>query len=192
MSRIFTRLIGIRTQRLLGRRYRADRWATVVALILVVLAVPVAVVTSATNYGAETAAEREKAASLYETVAVLQEDAVAPDSQPGTYAVPVQVPATWRTRDGLEHEGQITVQPQLAVGTEVPVWVDADGRLAAAPKTQTEITTTVIATGVWNLALMELAILGGYWLVLWLIDRTRMASWGAEWAQVEPRWSKRR
>lgn len=192
MSRILARLLGARAERLHGRRYRVDRWATVVAAILALLAVPVAAALSAANYKDETQAAREKVANVYETVAVLQEDAVAGETPSGAYGFPVQVLATWRTPDGRQHEGRIPVQPELAAGTEVPVWVDSGGQLTTAPKTQGEITTTVIATGAWNLVLMVLAVLGGHWLVLWVIDRVRMASWAAEWARVEPRWSRRR
>lgn len=191
MVRILGRLLGARAGRLLGRRYRADRWTTVVAAVLVLLAVPVTVAVSMADYEAETQAAHDKAASGHETVAVLQEDAFARNMRPGTSGFPVQVLATWRTPDGRQHEGRIPAEPELAAGSEVPVWVDAGGQPMAPPRTQGEITATVIATGVWNLVLLELAILGGYWIVLWLIDRARMASWGAEWARVEPQWSRR-
>ncbi len=191
MVRILAGLLGVHERWLRERRYRVDRWATNVALVLMLLAVPVTGALGVARYEAEALAALEKSVNGYKTVAVIMEHPSARETPPGAYGFPVQVLATWRTPDGRQHEGRIPADPELTAGSEVPLWVDADGQPTAAPRSQGEIITTAVATSVWNLVLMELAVIGGYWLFRWLMDRFRMASLGAEWARVEPWWSQR-
>lgn len=97
----------------------------------------------------------------------------------------------WRALDGSEHVGRTTVDPGTKAGARVEMWLDAAGRPAAEPPTQTEaaLEAAFFATGA-SLGLAGLAVGAGALARGWL-DRRRIAEWGREWDSVEPRWSHR-
>lgn len=166
---------------------RAERFAKAVAVAAALLAVPVAVAMGEMRYAAAMQDAAEKASATSETVAVLQEDA----GSFGALFPEVPVLATWRGPDGSAHEGAVLAEPELTAGAEVPVWLDSDGELTAAPTTQGENLAASVTASLRDLLLMELAVLAGYWLLRRLIELARQASLGAEWGRIEPKWSRR-
>lgn len=170
---------------------RAERFIKAAAVGAALLAVPLAVSIGEMTYESQTRASEERAASLYETTAVLQEDApVVPRSI--AFADPlVPALATWRAADGTMHEGDVFVESELAAGAETTVWLDANGEPTAAPATHDDVVSTSVGMGLQSLLLIELAVVAGYWLLMRLVGLIRSASLGAEWSRIEPKWSHR-
>jgi hypothetical protein len=176
---------------------RWDRVAAVVAflaLLVALVAVPVAVRIGLDTHDTRLQAAVEQAEYGYRTGAVLQEDAgltAMPGGPGGSIAGPVTAPALWRTPSGEQREGRILVDSTLRAGDTVTVWLNADGNIIPPPATSSEITAAAVFAGIQALVLIELAVLAALWLVRRLIGWARLSSWEAEWAKVEPEWTHR-
>jgi hypothetical protein len=99
----------------------------------------------------------------------------------------------WRTASGATKHGLVPTTAGSPIGTVVKIWVDKTGRMtnghpltAGLVGVRVAGVETLLAVG---LVLTALILAG---LVRWLLNRRRMACWGAEWACFGPRWSSRR
>ncbi|HSI94037.1 MAG TPA: hypothetical protein VK925_11080 [Jiangellaceae bacterium] len=178
---------------------RWDRLNTAAALVVVIAALLVAPVAAAVvgvgTYGARAHAAAEQAEDGYRTAAVLLEDA-APVALPGGPGGPMIGPVTalvsWRTQSGAQQEGLLLVELGRTAGDAVPIWLDGDGNVVPPPASRGELIAAGVFSAVQALVLIELAIAAGYWLVRRLLGWARLSSWEAEWARVEPYWTRRR
>ena len=100
--------------------------------------------------------------------------------------------ARWKAPDGHVRTGQVFVPGVVAAGTTVMVWTNQGGQLTNPPLQRSQVTGRVDTAGVLAVAALAMAliIVGG--AARWLLDRRRMAAWGAEWLACGPRWSPRR
>jgi hypothetical protein len=78
-----------------------------------------------------------------------------------------------------------------AARNTVPLWVDAAGSPAAAPRSGAtalarEAIAVAVATAALRIVLWCLALAGR-----WILDRRRLASWEAAWAAAGPQWTRR-
>jgi hypothetical protein len=100
--------------------------------------------------------------------------------------------ARWKAPDGHVRTGQVFVPGVAAAGSTVLVWTNQGGQLTNPPLQRSQVTGRVYTAGVLAVAALAgaLIIVGG--AARWLLDRRRMAAWGAEWLACGPRWSSRR
>jgi hypothetical protein len=100
-------------------------------------------------------------------------------------------PARYLDAGGKERAVLVTVVGQPPAGTVVRVWVHRDGRIVSSPPDGLD----ALVLGV--TAAAGMVIIGWAVLVaLWMTVRRRLAvrnaaEWTREWAEVEPRWSRR-
>ena len=100
-------------------------------------------------------------------------------------------PARYLDAGGRERDVLVTVVGRPPEGTVVRVWVHRDGRVVSSPPDGLD----ALVLGVTSAA--GIVIIGWVVLVgLWLTVRRRLAvhnaaEWTREWAEVEPRWSRR-
>jgi hypothetical protein len=100
-------------------------------------------------------------------------------------------PARYLDAGGKERAVLVTVVGQPPAGTVVRVWVHRDGRVVSSPPDGLD----ALVLGV--TAAAGMVIIGWAVLVaLWMTVRRRLAvrnaaEWTREWAEVEPRWSRR-
>ncbi|WP_460072835.1 Rv1733c family protein [Streptomyces sp. YKOK-I1] len=94
----------------------------------------------------------------------------------------------WTAPDGATRTGRTLVDTGLKAGSEVTVWQDRQGRLAAAPPSSTEATIEAGFLGTAAAAGLAGPVFGGGALARWRLDRRRVDEWGREWDQVGPRW----
>jgi hypothetical protein len=187
----FARRLGFGLSPLRRSVDRLEAGVLLGALLLGLLAVPVA---AALGTGAHEAAARAAAhqrSVLRVVPARTLQDAVAQVGPYGPVDGQVPVRVSWVDDAGATEKAVIEVEPGTPAGTEVSVWVDAQGREAPRPRTARE----TVMTGVWT----AVAGLFAVWSCLGLtvvgirraLDRRRLRMWEAEWRQVAPRWTGR-
>jgi hypothetical protein len=119
--------------------------------------------------------------------------ASAPAPAPGVDgAAPPRVPAAaqW-TYAGVVHAGAVPVRPGTKADTQVPIWVDGNGRAVNRPRSHCEMVGHAVIVGVASVFFMAFAV----WLAGFLVRRVfihrHLAAWDAGWSVAEPRWSGR-
>jgi hypothetical protein len=136
--------------------------------------------------------EQRAQQSWHQVPAVLLK--TAPTQRPvylrASWDADVMVPARWTGPGGRQLTGKVPVAPGTRAGRTLQVWVNRSGQPTGSPLPHSELVRRVI--GAEALAPVGLAVLlltlGG--LVRWLIDRRRLAAWGAGWAYIGPRWTR--
>jgi hypothetical protein len=101
------------------------------------------------------------------------------------------VPARWTAPDGRPVDGEVPARLGTRAGEDLTIWVTADGRRTEAPMSswQTAQVAVVLTVLGWLGALILLS--GSYGVLCWLLGRHRDRRWTAEWAAVEPTWTRR-
>jgi hypothetical protein len=176
--------------RLLPRR-GTDRVEDAVAWLLTAAALVLLVVAGLAGLAVH-GRNAESATTMNQVRAVLLEEAkVDSIGEPGM-RLPVQVQAGWTDRRGVEHVGEIVVRTSSAAGTEVDVWLGADGKIATMgldrryPALAGIVTAAGLLLGGW-------VLLGVAWCgVRRLTAVCNSRLWEREWARVGPEWSGRR
>ncbi|MFG1646336.1 hypothetical protein ACGFMK_39180 [Amycolatopsis sp. NPDC049252] len=182
MSILFTRL----RHTLLPRRNTVARPSDriQVALLLLLLLLSLAAAAGAILLGAgihvvESARSVEQTASRYATTAVLLADGPSPGTvgRSGTAGEPGPARATWVTRNGRRHTGDVDAPAGTVAGNEVPVWLDATGAPAERPLTPlaAAVDATAIAAGGW--AAVGFLLWLAYRCAVFVLDRFRLARW---------------
>ncbi|MFE0172878.1 hypothetical protein ACFWZ2_11215 [Streptomyces sp. NPDC059002] len=119
--------------------------------------------------------------------ATLVEDAPPADGVGARTLQPVEV--RWTDRGGTAHTARAEVAAGTPAGSRTDLWLDAHGRVTAAPAAEDVQWGTAIAVGgaatcvVWALA-------GSTWTAVCAVaHRRRMAEWTRAWERTEPRWT---
>ncbi|MGY1695608.1 MULTISPECIES: Rv1733c family protein [unclassified Geodermatophilus] len=176
----------------------AGRIVVVLSFLLAPLLAVVVSTATAAHLSAVAAAE---AAERSRTQAVLLEEAPGPvrrgdgtggDGTGGsTLATTVPVRATWPAPGGASRVGPVPVPPGTPAGTAVPVWVDREGDLAAAPRDRSGIPTSAATAGAVPLVGVPLVAWTLHVLLGHVLDVRRERAWEREWATVGPDWHSR-
>jgi hypothetical protein len=168
---------------------RVEALGRVLALGLVLLALPVALAVATVTHADLVAVAADRAASLHEVTGVTREDAPYPDQGAASARVAVRTLVTGP--DGLRREVRALVAGGTPADSRVPVWLADDGTVAAAPMRPVAMAIEAAVTGgVVFLGGVLLAV-GGQVLLRRRLDAGRARRWTAEWALVEPEWSRR-
>lgn len=121
--------------------------------------------------------------------AVLVEDVSgAEDAEPGAAAGTAM--ARWIAPDGTAHTGAVDVRAARHAGDAVPVWIDDHGQLAFPPARRDPRTDAGVAAAL-SICAVALCLAGVRRIVGWQLGRRRLRAWEAQWAVVEPDWSRR-
>ena len=164
---------------------RVERGVLALAIVLALLAVPVAVLVGAAVQRAGDATAHAEQASAYPTTAILVRDAHTSDLGVATAV------AEWHTQAGTVRTGTIEAPTGSSAGASVPVWLDGTGHPVGPPLTEDQaywrgvLTVIVLLIGTFTLLTV------GCLLARSLLDRRRLAAWEADWLAVEPRWTHR-
>lgn len=167
---------------------RAEAWTALVALVLIVVAAPVAgAVTGVLTHDAlarSIAAQRESRHGVTATVLQRPErPRLGPD--PGTSAArdaPRRVLASWTAPDGSERTGTVVTNLESPrPGDRFRVWTDADGRVVGRPLDAATATTHAALAGFGAALACGGLVEGGRRLVVRRIVRRRYAHWEQAW-----------
>lgn len=171
-----------------------DTVRSVVARVLVALAVIAAIAAPAIGVQVHDAVAEQVRHDAETTTRVTGRLAESTEAAwyPTDAAEPADVYArvTWTTPDGKQAEGVAPVEPGLAAGTEVPVWLGEDGE----PRTEPLAGSTAVLCGVVAGVAVAGVLAGLLYLAWWTTDRVLLAvnarRWEQEWAVVEPQWRR--
>lgn len=177
---------------------RAEAWAALLALLLILLAAPV----TGWTCGALTddALQRSVLAQRAErhvTKAVVVRHLDRPGQFDGDSAgVPeraaqTSVVARWRTPDGTVRTGRVsTVSRVTAPGSEVRIWTDRLGRPALRPMDAPTAHTHAVLAGFGVFLLSAGAVEAARRLLVWRLRLRRYAHLDLAWAKTGPDWGR--
>ena len=188
------RWLGFDRNPLRRRTDRIEAAIRLVAVILLMVAVPIAAVV--TGRQADHLALRQaraQQAGEHEVTAVLLQQAQAtgvPD--PYTSIEMTYVLARWQPVGQPPRSGQVLAPAGARAGSIVMVWVDASGAVVGPPPDHREIVGDVAITTVVTGLAASLLLLGSNALARRALDRRRLNAWDADWRATGPLWSGRR
>jgi hypothetical protein len=102
------------------------------------------------------------------------------------------VPARWQGPGGQPRSGKIPAPVGSQPGQVVQVWVDGSGRATGPPLLGPDLARRVIGAELLAPVALAVVLLVLAAVVRWLLNRRRLASWGAAWASIGPRWTRHR
>lgn len=157
---------------------RAEARLVPLLLLLALVAIPVALtVGSSVGYSQLQIMEKQHRERV-EATATLLED--APGNVASAYdfrTFMVSARAIWPTSSGGEQTGVIEVPPGTRAGTEVTIWLDANGAVVTAPMNRDQAVNSGVIAGValWLASLGALTAV--YFGVHLYADRCRRKEW---------------
>ncbi|TCO20393.1 hypothetical protein EV652_112139 [Kribbella steppae] len=184
------RRFGFGRNRLRRRVDRIESMLFLGAVVLALLAVPIAagVGSSVGNSLEHSAAQRR--AELRQVIAVALEDApLAIGVAPGQATSTVRV--GWEDGIGHRRQAMASVAIGTKIGAEVIVWLDRSGAVVAPPKQPGNGTAVGSVVGLSVVMATWLLLCGLFRLARVPLDRRTARDWEREWAEVSPRWTRR-
>jgi beta-lactamase regulating signal transducer with metallopeptidase domain len=152
---------------------RIEALVVVLAVVVSLLAIPIAAAVGTAVYDARRQAYAEQADTLHTVPATVTD---VPASQQILRTGTTTVPARW-TAAGAEHTGAVKAQSTAKTGDTVEIWVDHNGEQAPAP-TPTTRAAVEAATGVLVIWISVAAIATTLsTLTRAVCDRIRFAGW---------------
>ncbi|WP_246460508.1 Rv1733c family protein [Amycolatopsis jiangsuensis] len=181
------RRLGVARNPLVRRSDRVEGALAGVAVLIALLAIPLAVAFARADIASETAASDAQQRSRHQVTATVlttapQQQTSLGDSAP--IASTAQVNALWHVPGGAQRTGPVTVPSSAATeGATTAIWLDRTGRQTTAPLTHTDAVTNgvLVATFTWLCAAGVLA--GAFWAARRVLDHRRATRWADEWAQ---------
>jgi len=108
---------------------RVDRFVVTVAILVSLLAVPIAGGVGLAVYDSNRATYTEQELSRQTVMATVADGTVSPDLRRNSVRVPVE----WDSA-GTQHTGTLRASPTVKPGDSVEIWVDENGSMVSAPK----------------------------------------------------------
>jgi hypothetical protein len=177
------RLVCLGRNRLVRPSDRVERRVLVVALLVVLLALPLAWLAGSRTYQHESLRAHTEQATRHPATAVL-----LADGPPGTTTAQTAsaggsnlVPATWTRADGTTRTATVVAHDGATAGERVPIWLDASDNPVAPPMRADLALWNGAGLGifVW-LGVIGLCALT--WFLIHLrLNKARYAQWELEW-----------
>lgn len=163
--------------------------ATVLLLLLLVLAPLAGAVAASRAYGEGVRTEKHQLAARHSvTVTVLGHAGIAADDSGNGLRRVVEV--AWRDAHKITRTATVPELQGDKIGTRRAIWLDSSGNVTARPRDRTQTVSDAILAGVFALTGTLLPIAGCHALVRRRLDRRRLAQWEADWAKTAPLWIK--
>lgn len=175
-----------RTSPLMRVSYRVESALHVGAILLILLAIPVAAILGTHTYSARIQQCDRVAASIHSVTATLTSDADPHDMVYG-----VMTAKTGWTYAGRPHAGDAIVTAKARAGDHISVWVNDAGDQTSKPPTHAQALPDAIALAFGVFGLFTAVILAVWHLIGWWLESRRRAGWSREWAALEnvPKWN---
>jgi hypothetical protein len=170
---------------------RLECVARVLLALSLFAAVPIALVTGTTTYRRVAHTAITQAEERRRVTVTLVDDVPAPLDEPWNNTPKQAAAAAWTDASGVEHQVSLSVPGGSRAGLTAPVWIDREGNRTTRPLTRDDVTVEAVGTAVLTLGGLSLVALGAYRSACGLLDRSRSRRWAAEWAIVEPVWSRK-
>jgi hypothetical protein len=98
--------------------------------------------------------------------------------------------AFWTTASGTKKQGSVVVPLGTAAGSPVRIWLDPAGHVTRAPLTDTDAMTRAIGHALVTVLLVVTGAFGAHRAAIRALRANRARRWDAEWADVEPSWTR--
>jgi hypothetical protein len=170
---------------------RIELLARVLLVCGLAMAIPVALVVASVTHTQVVAETRAQSLARHQVDADLVADPVVATRAAEDVPPTSRAPAVWSGPSGEEHTGALVVPAGAAVGSTVPIWVDRDGELTTRPLDRGAAVARAVAMAVGTYLCLSSLAAGGYLAVGASLDRSRLRRWAAEWAVIEPEWTRR-
>jgi hypothetical protein len=153
-------------------------------------ALPIALAVATATYSGAVAEATAQAAERHQVAATLTEDAPPASDNNGVAPPKVRAMVVWVGPSGLERADRVIVPPGTDTGAVVHIWVDREGEPTTRPLTDGDVTARSAASGL--LTYLSIASVAGglFFAFRKALDRSRMRRWDADWAVVEPVWTR--
>jgi F0F1-type ATP synthase membrane subunit c/vacuolar-type H+-ATPase subunit K len=175
----------------------AEAWVALAALLLMVLAAPVAGVLAggAADDALERSVRDQREARHRVTATVVRELDRSPlDVDPETAAagdLRSRVLADWTAPDGTRHRGPLLAGLDAPhAGDRFAIWTDEHGRLAARPLDPATATTHAVLAGFGATLATAGLTEGARRLIVWRMVRRRYARLDQAWDRAGPDWGR--
>jgi hypothetical protein len=129
--------------------------------------------------------QRAQFASERQVIAVTTQP--APLEIRGIGLIYAEVPAHWTAPDGTAVRGQVPVFIGTPAGAREPVWTTMNGKLAAPPLLESDVSSIETLGQLAAAAALITAFLVSWLLARRELDRRRYAAWDADWQAIDPR-----
>lgn len=192
-------LVGVVRQAFPGRNPlatagdRIEGVVLVVAVVVALLALPVAAAVGSDFYAAQLAQSASEQQTRQQVAAVLLEDAppVSGFVDPDGPVESASVRATWRGPDGAQRQGIVQAAYGRKTGGTVPIWVDDGAVLTRSPLTTEGAVIKAVALVVLLWAGVSASMTLLYLAVRFTHKRMRIRRWAAEWERIASDWTAR-
>jgi hypothetical protein len=98
----------------------------------------------------------------------------------------------WKAPDGRVRTGMVYILGPAKAGSTIMVWINRDGQLTDPPLLGSQIASLADLNETLAVTVLAVTVIVIGWLAHHLMDRRRLAAWGADWLVTGPRWSPRR
>src|SRR6516225_8039438 len=185
------RRLGFDRNPLRRRTDRIEAAIRVAAVILLLVAVPIATIAVGRQVDrlALRQAHAQQAADHQVTAVLLQRAQATGVPDPYMSIQLTYVLARWQPPSQAPRSGQVLAPAGAHAGSTVKAWVDASGAVTGPPPDPRMIagdaTMSVVVTGL----IASMLVLGSNALARCALDRRRMRAWDAEWRAAGPQWT---
>lgn len=182
------RRLGLDHNTLRRQTDRVESGATLAAIGVVFVSLPLTLGVGLTTYGQNMTAVADQHASRdHVSALVTGPPPVAVTNQGGATVFLAQ--AEWTTPDGLVHAGQIQVPVNTRPQSVVDIWTNKQGVQVDAPLTwESALGRAVLAT-CGSIAALGVLLWCLILIARWRLNRRRLLDWDIEWRYVGPQWT---
>lgn len=159
---------------------RVEACVLAIAVVIAVLAVPVALAFATGVHDSRSRALDSAPPTSHEVTATVVDNTVTAVKG---YTLDVTAKVTWIV-DNVEHKASVDVPRQMQPGDQLRVWVDDAGRLAEPPRTAATATRDAVLAGigVWTVGIGCVAVL--FVLIRMRLNTIRAAGWDREFRHL--------
>ena len=170
---------------------RLEYLARVLLVCSLLTAVPISLAVVTGTYAQVGAMATAQAADRHRVTARLLEDVPTTAGEAWSSPDLDRATAVWTDPAGIEHRFSVPVPARARAGDPVSLWIDRDGNRTTRPPSDGDVAGQTVGQGAVTFALLSLIAAGAYRSVRTLLDRSRLHRWAADWAVVEPVWTRR-
>jgi hypothetical protein len=154
------------------------------------MGLPIALAVATATSSEASAEAAAQAAERYQVDATLTEDAPSVAGSNEVASPRPRAAVTWTGPAGLERADRVPVPADADAGSVVRIWIDRDGERTTAPLDDGDVAARSAAHGL--LTYLGIASVAGglFFAFRKALDRSRLRRWDADWAVVEPVWTR--
>jgi hypothetical protein len=171
----------------------SDRLQFLARLLLgctLLTALPVALTVATATHSDALAEATAQAAERREVDATLTEDAPRlSDSYDAAHLMSL-ASVVWTAPSGRNREGRVPVPQDATAGSVVRIWIDRDGEHTTRPLSRDDVAEHSVAAALRTYLCISVIVCGLYLAFRKGLDSSRMRRWDADWALVEPVWTR--